>query len=299
MATSSSIRRRGERDVRLLVVVGLLLLGAAGATWWTLRGRAPAPIVQPVGTIAVPVATRPLDKGLAMSGPGLIRPMFLAPEQVPPTAILSTSHIVGRVTRERLSAGEFFSDDKLAAAGAPSGFSGIVRPGARIVVIEVGKITGAVNYIREGDFVDVMALSNTGVPTRGRGPSGATVQGGGTQPGPDGRRVTGNAATGAAGAAIPGITATLIAQGARVVLVPGRGRNEQFAALEMAPEDAHLMTMVMSTNQVLHFVYRPFNDLSRTPEDDPSARIKRPPRDSRLVEMIDGVNRSVVSTTLD
>ncbi|HOX67305.1 MAG TPA: Flp pilus assembly protein CpaB [Burkholderiaceae bacterium] len=297
VTTVITARQRRARNQRIVLLTAAVLL-VGGGLWYLLRGeeRAPAAEKQPLGTIAVPVAARPLPKGRELEGPGLIRPMYLRPEQVPPAALLKTNQIVSRVTRESLKAGDYFSEENLTAAGAPPGFSGLVRPGSRIVVIETTRIAGVIGYMREGDLVDVMALSQSaGAGARPGG--GPTIEAGGTQPGSGGQAAGSGAARGGGGS-LPGLTATLIAQGARVVIVPKPGKN-QFAALEMAPEDAHLLTMVMSTNQVLHFVYRPFNDDSRLDADSPALAETRPPRDSRTIEMIEGVNRSVLRTTLN
>ena len=296
VTTVITARQRRDRNQRIALLTGAVLL-VGGGLWYLLRGEARAPAVekQPLGTIAVPVAAKPLPKGRELEGPGLIRPMYLRPEQVPPAALLKTNQIVSRVTRESLKAGDYFSEENLTAAGAPPGFSGLVRPGSRIVVIETTRIAGVVGYMREGDLVDVMALSQSG-GAGARPAGGPTIEAGGTQPGAGGQLAGGG--TRASGGALPGLTATLIAQGARVVIVPKPGKN-QFAALEMAPDDAHLLTMVMSTNQVLHFVYRPFNDDTRVSPDNPALAETRPPRDSRTIEMIEGVDRSVLRTTLN
>jgi Flp pilus assembly protein CpaB len=299
-APSTLRARRARRQRILLILAALLLVG--GAAYWYLYLRKPKARIepQPPGTIAVPVAAKQLAKGIELAGAGLIRPMYLRPELVPPAALLKTSQVQGRVTREPLRAGDYFSEENLAPTGAPPGFSGLARPGKRIVVIESTAIVGALGYIRDGDHVDVLAIAQQGTRGAARpGQSNTTIAGGGVQPGAAGAVAGGQTAGGASVGAIPAVSATLVAEGARVILVPKPGKT-QFTVLEMEPQDAHVTTLAMASNQLLRFVYRPFNDESRVPRDLPRlATETRPPRDSRLVEVLNGTSRSIERTTLD
>lgn len=302
MATAASIRANRMRRQRVLLGLGLLLLIGAGIfLYWRDTGRKPEPIRQPPGTITVPVAARALNKGTELAGSNLIRPMFLRPEQVPPAAILKPALIQGRVMREALRPGEYFSESSLAPSGAPAGFSGLVSPGRRIVVVDSTDIAGVQGFVREGDYVDILALSQAATGLNARRAAGTTVEGGGVQPGGGGAARRPPAGAGAA-AAIPTVTAALLAEGARVVVAP-RGtpqpRTRQYTVLEMSPQEAHVTTLAMSAGQILRLVYRPFNDESRVARDDGPAAFTRPPRDPVVVEVIDGVNRSVVRTTLE
>lgn len=303
MVTAATARANRVRRQRLLLALGVLILLGAGAYLYLKQPSAPRAEPQPNGTIAVPVAARALNKGTEMSGPGLIRPLYLRPEQVPPAALLKPNQINGRVTRESLRPGDYFSEHNLAPSGAPSGFSGLVSPGRRIVVVESTQIVGTAGFVREGDYVDILAMSQQGLgnaprPTGG----GTTIEGGGVQPGAGGAVAGANAASRPQATGIPSVSATLLAEGARVVIAPARPtgpRQPHFTVLEMAPQEAHVTTLAMAAGQVLRLVYRPFNDETRVSREVTVAENTRPPRDPRLVEVLDGVERTVVRATLD
>ena len=300
MATAATARANRIRRQRLLLGLALLLLVGGGAYYYLAKPQPPKAAPQPNGTIAVPVAARAINKGTEMTGAGLIRPMFLKPEQVPPGALLRTGMIQGRVTREGMRPGDYFSESNLAPTGAPAGFSGLVSPGRRIVVIDSTNIVGTRGFVREGDVVDLLAITGGPGAVPPRRAAGTSMEGGGVQPGAAGaiRQPPANPAAGDLSAT----SATLVAEGARVVIPPAarpvRGQPH-FTVLEMKPEEAHVATLVIATGQQMRMVYRPFNDSSVVLRHEPLEANTRAPRDPLMVEMIDGVTRSVVRATLD
>lgn len=301
MVTAATARANRVRRQRLLLGLGLLMLVGAAAYVYLKQPSAPAVQPQPKGTIAVPVAARALNKGTELEGAGKIRPMYLRPEQVPPAAILRTGQIQGRVTREALRPGDYFSESNLAPTGAPAGFSGLVSPGKRIVVIDSSQIIGTLGFVREGDYVDLLAISQRVVGGAGvRPPAGTTVQGGGSQPGAGGARSA--PPPGGATGGNQSVTATLVAEAVRIVIPPARPASRlqpHFTVLEMAPQEAHVTTLAMAAGQLLRMVYRPFNDDSKVLPEHPVRENTRPPRDPMMIEVLDGVERSIVRATLD
>lgn len=305
MATANR-RRRGPNPLILpLAAVGVLLAGAA--VWYFTVGRKPPPPagpVRPPGTIAVPVAARAINKGTEMEGPGLIRPMYLRPEAVPDDAILQPNSVLSRVTRVSLRPGEYFSESKLAPPGAPRGFSGLLSPQHRMVVMDMGNLMGVIGQMREGDVVDIYSFSapNVAAPAR-RG--GSTAVGNSVQPGAGGAINRGGAAAGPP----PTFSAVLIAQNVRVVNPPPRppARRDRrnpapppVAALEVHEDDATQLQIAINTNQRLQVVYKPFAEARRvsenTPEDD---RVTRAYRDPKLIEIIENTDRRVTTAVMD
>lgn len=303
MATANR-RRRGPNPLILpLTVLGLALAGAA--VWYFTVGRKPPPPSappRPPGTIAVPVAARAISKGTEMEGPGLVRPMYLRPEAVPDDAILQPNGVLSRVTRVSLRPGEYFSEAKLAPPGAPRGFSGLLAPHHRMVVMDMGNLMGVIGQMREGDVVDIYSFS---APTAGAAPRrSANALGSSVQPGGGGL-----VNRGGAGGPPPTFSAVLVAQNVRVVNAPPRPpaqRNRRnpppppVAALEVHEDDAAQLQIAINTNQRLQVVYKPFAEARRVSEDSPEDdRVIRAFRDPKLIEIIERTDRRVTNAVMD
>ncbi|MBB1160427.1 Flp pilus assembly protein CpaB [Aquariibacter albus] len=308
MATTPQRRRRGPNPL-LLPLAGAAVLALGAALWFFTRNTAPpAPATppRPPGTIAVPVAARAISKGTEMEGNGLIRPMYLRPEAVPEDAILQPNGILSRVTRQALRPGEYFSEGKLAPPGAPRGFSGLLAPGHRMVVMDMGALTGVAGQMREGDVVDIYALSAPAAPG-GRGSGSLNAVGNSVQPGAGGAINRGGAA---AGGPPPTMSAVLIAQNVRVVnappappRTPPNRRNPPpapLAALEVHEEDAPQLQIAINAGQRLQVVYKPFAEARRVSESTPADdRVVRALRDPKLVEVIEGTERRMTTAVMD
>lgn len=307
MATAFKRRRSGPSPMILPLVAAVLVVGGAAA-WWFTRDQAPArpaPAVRPAGTVAVPVAVRALPKGTEMEGPGLVRPMYLRPEQVPPDAILQPNNLLNRVTQVALRPGEYFSESKLAPVGAPNGFSGLLRPGFRMIVMNAGALGGVSRFLREGDVVDIVATSGGAAPGGARNNTNLVATGNSLQPGTPAPSVR-NAQAPANAATEQGLA--LVAQAVRVVIAPPppprqQQRNRrapppsQEMALEVHEDDAPTLQLAMVSGRVLQVVHRPFNDLERV--DPTEARLSRMPRDPRVIEIIEGGGRRTVAASYD
>lgn len=308
MATSPLPRRKRGTSPLILPLAALVLAAVGGAIWYFTRGEParPAAPVRPAGTVAVPVAVRALPKGTEMEGPGLIRPMYLRPEQVPPDAILQPNSLLNRVTQVSLRPGEYFSESKLAPVGAPNGFSGLLRPGFRMVVMNAAALGGVSRFLREGDVVDIVATSGGAPGGRNRNNTNLVATGNSLQPGtaaPSVRNAQANAANAATEQGL-----ALVAQAVRVVIAPPppprqQQRNRrapppsQEMALEVHEDDAPTLQLAMVSGRVLQVVHRPFNDVERV--DPTEARLARMPRDPRVIEIIEGGGRRTVAASYD
>ena len=307
---SPTPRRRAGQNPMILPLAGAAVLVLGAAIWFFTRSSAPpapAAPVRPPGTIAVPVAARAITKGTELEGNGLIRPMYLRPEAVPEDAILQPNGILSRVTRQSLRPGEYFSEGKLAPPGAPRGFSGLLSPGHRMVVMDMGPLVGVAGQMREGDVVDIYALSAPALPAAGGRSASLNAVGNSVQPGGGGAIARAGAG---AGGPPPTMSAVLIAQTVRVVNAPAAPPRTPpnrrapppppLAALEVHEEDAPQLQIAIHAGQRLQVVYKPFAEARRvseaTPADD---RVVRAVADRQVIEVIEGTDRRITRSVMD
>lgn len=282
--TTARIRQRRRQRLILILLLMVGLLAAAGYFLLKPSSAKKGPPPRPIGTIAVPYAATNIGIGTKITG-RMVGVRFVKPHEVPTDAILTYTQFNARIATKLIEAGNYFRESDFAATGAPSSFSGIARPGHRIVVIPSKSII-TTGYLREGDSVDILSLSS---PFNGRGAAsraaGTTREGGGTQPGASGQNINRGAnARMAAGAA--GIKATLVAENARVVVAPRLGRNSENAVFEMLPQDAHVTMLALGSGQRLQLVFRHFQDKERITPDNPIADTTYMPRTSQAPNTI-------------
>jgi Flp pilus assembly protein CpaB len=308
---SITLRMRQRRRQRLLMLAAALFLLVAGAAYYWYAGtRADGPREepQPPGTVSVPVAAADLPMG-EMIRPQSLRPRYVEPSQVPSDAVLRPQQLAGRVVVRAVPAGAYLRHDDLAPEGAPAGLSGLVRPGMRIVVVDAEQMAAVPGYIRPGDRVDVLAISYAVAPgalgqlDRLRR-SANTVEGGGTQPGDPNAPARRLARAPRLGGEVPTI-AKLVGEDAEVLQVPRAQadprlrRLERHVVLPMKPDDAHVTTLALGSGQTIRLVFRPFDDRTRVTTSEPLSEFTHASFDSRRVEVINGVSREYVTTTLD
>ncbi len=296
----STARIRQRRRQRLLVTLALILMAGGAATYYFLR---PPPVkdeVRPPGMVAVPAAGVPIPMGTTVTM-RQIRLLYMKPMEVPPDALLKPWQFERRVALRAIGAGDYLRDNDLSPVGAPNGFSGLAKPGMRVLVVETVNIRGTLNYLRPGDHIDVLAVGWTGNVTGGSGNAGGlaasttTVQGGGTHPGD--RNAPARRSGSASGTG--GGSASLVAEDAIVMMSPRKGRDTEYVVLQMQPTDAHLTALALGAGASLRFVFRPFNETQRVTEPAPVEQTTYPPRDARNVELIEGVARSVQRASME
>lgn len=301
MAQSPSTARIRQRRRQRLILVLLLVLGIMAAAAYYLfapKKKSNEPQVRPKGAIAVPYAKQPIPIGVKING-AMVGVRYVKPYDVPSDAVLTTSQFNGRIATRRIDVGGYFRESDLAAAGAPSSFSGLARPGHRVVVIPSKQIIDT-GYLREGDMVDVLAIGTPLNAVAGASAAAAapgTIQGGGTQPGASGRNTS--AAAGRMRVNPNAIKATLVAENAKVIAAPRRGRSTENAVLEMLPQDAHVTTLSMAAGQNLRLVFRHFRDTERITPDRPLSDTTYIPRSSNSIQMITGSTRSYLTIRED
>lgn len=303
MAQSPTTARIRQRRRQRLILVLLLMVGLLAAAGYFLLKPSSAkkgPQPRPPGTVAVPYARANIGIGAKVNF-NMVGVRYMPPHEVPFDAILTYNHLNGRIATRRIEAGGYFRESDFAPTGAPSSFSGIARPGYRIVVVPSSNIITP-GYLREGDMVDILALSAGAGGRRGGAanrPAATTIEGGGTQPGASGQNVNRRANTGITAGAV-GASATLIAENAKVIVppTPQRGRrNPENAVFEMLPQDAHVTMLALGSGQRLQLVFRHFQDEERITPAKPITDTTYLPRSSSAPGTVTFITGSRIATS--
>ena len=313
MAQQNNTRIRQQKRQRMIIIMILLIL--MGIAAFFILSPKPKQVAQerqrPPGMIAIPVAKQDIQMGSRISSL-MFRISYLKPSEVPTDALISPKEFMGRFARRTILASEYFRESDIAEAGAHSGFSGIAKPGMRIVHISANLFPGSLNTLRRGDRIDLLSIESSA------GQTGSTNQAniralekqasdawGGQNPG-DGqakanaraalKTATGGTSAGSASA----VTATLIAENAEVMYVPPkmspnkRANDDTFVVLQMTPEDAHVSVLAATIGRPMRVVFRPFSDDTRlTPvkEVKVTTRLPKPSKDPDNIVVINGLQR--------
>lgn len=295
--TTARIRQRRRRRLLLFVLLLLLLLGVAAYYLMQPQKAKPRTQERPPGMVAVPVARGEIKLGTPLSLNRHMTLRYFKPLDVPPDALLKPYQFEKRIALHNIRAGDYLRAQDVSEREAPSGFSGLAKPGTRVVVVETNNIRGTSGYLRVGDHVDVLAVGWAGGDTRSAmQKSTSSVAGGGTSPGDP------NALGRKGGATVAGGSATLVAEDAVVLVAPPagqqRGRRDVYAVLQMVPGDAHATMLALGGGATLRFVFRPFNEDERVVEPVAVEQTTYMPRDVRSVEVISGTARSLQSASM-
>ena len=294
----STARIRQRRRQRLLLILVLLLLVVGAGAYMFLKPEKPKAQPRPEGSVAIPVARGPIPMGTTITQ-RMLRVDYMKPENVPHDAVIVPAQFERRIAMRDIRPGEYLRQDALSEKDAPNGFSGLAKPGMRVVVVETNNIKGTSGYLAAGDHVDVLAV---GWVSGASGAAGAklnpnSIAGGGIQPGDP------NAAGRKGGGGGAAMEATLVAEDAVVLLAPPKnsrpGRRNTYTVLQMNPSDAHTTTLALGGGAQLRFVFRPFTEDKRIAEAKPLEQTTYVPRDERSVEVISGTSRKVQNAWSD
>jgi len=314
MAQQNNSRIRQQKRQRMIIIMTLLILVAIAAFF--ILTQKPKQVEQerqrPPGMVAIPVAKQDIQMGSRISSL-MFRISYLKPSEVPTDALISPKEFIGRFARRTILASEYFKESDITEAGAHSGFSGIAKPGMRIVHISANLFPGSLNTMRIGDRVDLLSIESSAGQTSSAA-NGANIKAlekqasdawGGENPGDGQAKANARAAlkTATVGATVGStntVTATLIAENAEVMYVPRnmpqnkRANDEPFVVLQMTPEDAHVSVLAATIGSSMRVVFRPFSDDSRlTPvkEVKVTTRLPKPSKDPDNIVVINGLQR--------
>ncbi|QUD88584.1 Flp pilus assembly protein CpaB [Phenylobacterium montanum] len=118
------------------------------------------------GTAPVVVATKPIDRGVALN-PTLLRVVNYPADAVPEGAFQSLDQLVGKTATPRtalraMGANEPVLASKLTGAGAKVNLSGTISPGMRAVSLRSNDVTGVGGFVLPGDRVDILVTRTAG-----------------------------------------------------------------------------------------------------------------------------------------
>ncbi|MCW8138529.1 MAG: hypothetical protein KIT58_06465 [Planctomycetota bacterium] len=150
-----------------LPAAALIVLGGGGLLWlagaFRPKQEGPRPLVQPPGTVAVPMAARPIKAYTKMTRDdlwdaknGRFAVVFLPPDQVTPAMMTTIADITGRVLGRDKTPGYVFTEDDFLPKGTRPGVVAGIPAGKRALRLEAEKVLGLIG-LRAGDRFDLVA----------------------------------------------------------------------------------------------------------------------------------------------
>lgn len=311
MALQNNTRMRQQKRQRIIIVITLLVLAliAAIILFWPKPKPVNAERQRPAGMIALPVAKNDIPMGTRISNM-MVRISYLKPSEVPVDAILSPKEFIGRFTKRPILASEYFKESDVTEPGVHAGFTGVAKPGMRIVHVNANLFPGSLKLMRVGDRIDLLSIeASGGQSAAASSASSAALEmqsssvWGGQNPGDSKARAKARAAmTAPVAGASRAVTATLIAENAEIMYVPRNAANpnrrnnndDAHVVLQMTPEDAHVTVLAATIGNTMRVVFRPFSDDTRlTPvkEVKVTTRLPKPSKDPENITIITGLQR--------
>ncbi len=174
---ASGQQQRGGRAGLLLVFAIIFGLAAAGLTWYgfsQMRKEA-SPKASVVKTVPVVVAKVRIPPRTVMTAE-MVDTKEVREEDKHPDAYSSVDLVVGKTTKQSITAAEQVLNTKFFGEREESGLAFIIPDGMRAVSVQVSELSASGGMVVPGDHVDVVAICR------------ASLQGG-TETSPDGRTV--------------------------------------------------------------------------------------------------------------
>ncbi len=149
------------------MLLGLSLVGALFATLvvYNLIKEAQDGAVEqrPVTRQDVVVASRDIPPGWTIKAEHLATRQ-LPDEFIPDEVYRTAEEIIGRVAMERVLAGEFIREERLADTEAGTGLSAIIPRGMRALQVPVRNSAAVSGFLNPHNFVDIIAVCADTVP---------------------------------------------------------------------------------------------------------------------------------------
>ncbi|MBX3469840.1 MAG: hypothetical protein KF878_23440 [Planctomycetes bacterium] len=149
-----------------LPAAAVLVVGAGGLLWLggvLSKKDGPRPLVQPPGTVAVPLSARAVKSYTMLtrddlwdSRNGRFAVTFVPPELVSPKMLTRMDQIIGRVLRVDKSPGYVFTEDDFLPKGTRPGVVAGIPAGKRALRLEAAKVQGLIG-LRPGDRFDLVS----------------------------------------------------------------------------------------------------------------------------------------------
>lgn len=145
------------------IVILLIALVLAGVAAYVVSGviddarRNVAEVRRPTEKTEVVVAARSVPPGWTIRGDDL-RKRELIVDYVPDDVYRTPEEVVGRVASDRILAGEYIREERLAAPEAGVGLPAIIPRGMRALQVPVKGSAAVSGFINPGNFTDVIAV---------------------------------------------------------------------------------------------------------------------------------------------
>ena len=174
---ASGQQQRGGRAGLLLVFAIIFGLAAAGLTWYgfsQMRKEA-SPKASEVQKVPVVVAKLRIPPRTIMTVE-MVDIKEVPQEDKHPNAYSAVNDVVGKTTKQSITAGEYVLSTKFFGDREESGLAFIIPEGMRAVSVQVSELSASGGMIVPGDHVDVIAICHASLEK-------------GTELSPDGRTV--------------------------------------------------------------------------------------------------------------
>lgn len=151
MATSKS--QLLSRKFVLALTVGLLaaLFVSAWLGLWTNGLKGPQLVI----------AVKDVDPGTYLDSKDL-KLVTWAHAPIPSQAFKNINSLDGRVSRQKIVAGEPILESKLAPTGAKAGLAATIAPGKRAITVRVNDVVGVAGFALPGSYVDILVSVKQG-----------------------------------------------------------------------------------------------------------------------------------------
>jgi len=148
------------RQVRRALILLLLVIGGATALWEVTRPAkiSEHPITAAPVQFSVVQAAKSIARGAVLSTSDL--ELHSSAQRPAPDTFTRLSDATGRVAVRAITKGEGVSDRNTAALPQEAQLSDAIAPGLRAISLRVTDETAVANFIRPGDHVDVLLVSN-------------------------------------------------------------------------------------------------------------------------------------------
>ena len=143
------------RKRKLLLIAAALGLLAAVLTYTYIRSME-TDSVQQVKEVGVVVAMADIPSGTTVSA-NMVRLAQIAQTALHPEAAITTSEVIGRITKTPIVQGEQILRNRLLPAGVRPSLSFAIPSGKRAVSVAVNEVVGVAGFVKPGDRVDILA----------------------------------------------------------------------------------------------------------------------------------------------
>jgi pilus assembly protein CpaB len=145
-----------SRSTRTLLVLGLALAAAGGASFMVYRAVQNIPVREvEVRSYFVAVAARPMPLGTMLQASDV--KLVAWPESSPVAGAFSKPEdVVNRGLIEAVAENEPITENKLAPLGSGAGLPPTITAGMRAISIRVNEVIGVAGFVAPGTFVDVV-----------------------------------------------------------------------------------------------------------------------------------------------